>query len=603
MLNIRSSTKAALIVAVTVIAYLPALRNGFVWDDDAWLMNNPTLHGLKGLCDLWFNVTALQQYFPITGTVFWAEYQLWGFHPLGYHVVNLLLHATNAVLFGLALQKLGLRGAWFAAAVFAVHPVMVESVAWITEIKNTLSTAFYLLSALAYLQFDDLSKDLRPRNWKWFVVSLMLFVCALLTKTITCSLPIALAILIWWKRGRLRLADVCPLLVLVSLAVPMALLTAWLELHHVGAMGPQWDLTFSQRCAVAGRAIVFYICKLIWPAKLTFIYPRWNFTSRSLLIFPFLVVGGVITLWQLRQRIGKGPLAAVLFFIVALGPILGFANGYAFQFSFVADHWQYLASFGIFSMLSALPWVLPPGARQIVPAVVIVSLGSLTWRQCYIYKNIETIWRDTLGKNSNCWIAHNNLAVDLRDHRRFIEAASHFKEAIRIKPDHFQAEDGLGEVFLAEGQLEQAAAHVNRSLEINPRYVDAIWDKALILARQGQRETADAIVKQGLQQDHVYLKGLNNYAWLLATATNNEIRDPRRAQELARRCCELSDYSNPDFLDTLAAACAAEGRFEEAIRVAGLALDLAANSGKEMIGSEIEIRLELYKRGLPYEEP
>src|SRR6266403_5070721 len=233
----QTSTKAIFLGVLTVMAYLPALCNGFIWDDDAWLMHNRTLEGVNGLYRLWFDLLALQQYYPITGTAFWIQYQLWGFHPFGYHAVNVALHTLNVVLFWFVLRKLGLRGAWFAAAVFALHPVMVESVAWVTEIKNLLSTAFFLASILAYLNFENLEKRDLPRRDGWFVLSLLLFIGALLSKSVTCSLPVVLAILIWWKRERIRPADFRPLLLYFLIALPMGLLTAWLEVHHVGATG------------------------------------------------------------------------------------------------------------------------------------------------------------------------------------------------------------------------------------------------------------------------------------------------------------------------------------------------------------------------------
>src|SRR5262249_46893629 len=257
----------------------------------------------------WFNPLALQQYYPIAGTVFWIEYQLWGFVPFGYHAVNVLLHALNAVLFALVLRKLRLPAPWFAAAIFAVHPVMVESVAWITEIKNTLSTAFFLGSVLAYLQFENLEERETPRECKWLAVSLVLFLCALLSKSITCTLPVVLAILIWWKRPRLRPADVIPLVPYFFLAIPLGLLTAWLEAHHVGATGPEWTLSGMQRAMLAGQVVCFYFVKLVWPGNFAFIYPRWRLENG--LLFSATVLGGLALLWALRRRIGKGPLAAV----------------------------------------------------------------------------------------------------------------------------------------------------------------------------------------------------------------------------------------------------------------------------------------------------
>ena len=332
MRTLSVSTKALLLIGLTLLAYLPALHNGFIWDDDAWLMKNQTLFGWSGLHELWFNPLALQQYYPITGIVFWIEYQVWRFDPFGYHTVNVLLHALNAVLFALVLRKLRLPAPWFAAAIFAVHPVMVESVAWITEIKNTLSTAFFLGSILTYLRFESLEEDETPRDWKWFGISLVLFLCALLSKSVTCTLPVVLAILIWWKRPRLRPADFIPLVPYLFLAIPLALLTAWLEAHHVGATGPEWTLSGMQRVMLAGRVVCFYFAKVVWPANLAFIYPRWRLENAWFFLFPTIVLGGLGLLWTLRRRIGKGPFVAVAAFIITLGPILGFMNCYAFQF-------------------------------------------------------------------------------------------------------------------------------------------------------------------------------------------------------------------------------------------------------------------------------
>src|SRR5437868_12945939 len=384
-ISLRTSIKTAFPVALAVLAYLPALRNGFIWDDDAWLMHNRTLEGVTGLYRLWFDLLALQQYYPITGTAFWIQYQLWGFHPFGYHAVNVALHTLNAVLFWFVLRKLGLRGALFAAAVFALHPVMVESVAWVTEIKNLLSTAFFLGSVLAYLNFENLETPNRPRHGNWFVLSLLFFVCALLSKSVTCSLPVVLAILIWWKRERISAADFRPLVPYFLVGLPIGLLTAWLEVHHVGATGAAFNLEFYQRCIIGGRAIVFYFFKLVWPDDLTFIYPRWQVTSLWLLLVPAFVALCLLTLWFLRKRIGKGPFAAAAFFIVTLGPILGFFDGYAFKFSFVADHWQYLSSLGVIALPSASPNVLSAVTRHVrnaALAFVLYVLALLPARPC-----------------------------------------------------------------------------------------------------------------------------------------------------------------------------------------------------------------------------
>ncbi len=590
-------------MGITFLAYLPALHNGFIWDDDAWLMKNRTLYGWRGLHELWFNPLALQQYYPITGTVFWIEYQLWRFVPFGYHAVNVFLHAWNAVLFALVLRKLRLPAPWFAAAIFAVHPVMVESVAWITEMKNTLSTAFFLGSVLTYLRFENLEERETPRDWKWFGFSLLLFLCALLSKSVTCTLPVVLATLIWWKRRRLRFADFIPLFPYFLLAIPLGLLTAWLEAHHVGATGPEWTLSEAQRAMLAGRVVCFYFSKLVWPANLAFIYPRWRLENGSFLLFAGTVIGGLVVLWTLRRRIGKGPFAAAAAFVVTLGPILGFVNCYAFQFSYVADHWQYLASLCLISLAGAIGGRLKltnPVARFAGLGIPIVILGLLTWRQCPVYQNVETLWRDTLAKNPDCWLAHHNLGVVLQTQSHFSEAEVHFESALQLRPDYYEAENNLGESLLMQGNLNEAEKHIDRSIALNPGYAASRWNKALLCVQQRKKEEAYAIAQEGLAQSSVYLDGLNTFARFLAITADSDVRDPQMAELLARRGCELTHYFNPYFLDTLAAACAAQGRYLEARQLASRALGIASTLENDALKREIAGRLKRYKSNKEY---
>ena len=602
MRTLSVSTKALLLIGLTLVAYLPALHNGFIWDDDAWLMKNPTLYGWSGLQELWFNPVALQQYYPITGTVFWAEYQLWRFDSFGYHLINVLLHGLNAVLFALVLRNLRLPGAWFAAAIFAVHPVMVESVAWITEIKNTLSTLFYLASILAFLRFENLEeRDRRRRDWKWLGVSLLLFLCALLSKSVTCTLPVVLAILIWWKRARVRTADFLPLVPYFFLGVPLGLLTAWLEKHHVGAAGPEWAISWMQRVMLAGRVVCFYSYQLLWPANLSFIYPRWGLGSAWLFLSAGAAVGALIVLWGWRGRIGKGPFAAAAAFIVTLGPILGFMGSYAFQFSYVADHWQYLASLCLISLAAAIPGcLLPPRRRVLILGLPIVFLAFLTWRQCPIYQSVETLWRDTLAKNPECWLAHHNLGFFLLSQNRSPEAETHLRAALRLRPDYYEAENNLGHCLMMQNRLQEAGQHIDRSIALNPGYAASRWSKALLCERQGKKEEAYAIAQAGLNQPAVYLDGLNRFAWLLATAENSDIRDATSAERLARRGCELTHYANPYFLDTLAASCAAQGRYLEARQLATRALVIASGLENNELENEIASRIKLYESSEPY---
>jgi hypothetical protein len=346
-----STTVAVQVVLLAVLAfaaYQPAWHGGFLWDDDAHV-TRPELQSAHGLWRIWFDLESTQQYYPLTHTVFWVEQQFFGYAPLGYHLVNIGLHALNACLLLLLLRWLAVPGAFLAAVLFALHPVMVESVAWITELKNTLSGAFYLGAALCYLRFDV------TRRRSSYGAALTLFVLALLSKTVTATLPCALLVVLWWRRGRLVWRqDWVPLLPFLVLGVAAGSLTAWVERSLIGAEGAEFNLTLAERCLVAGHAFWFYLGKLVWPENLIFIYPRWELHPEEWwsYVYPagaLLMLAGA---WGLRRR-WRAPLAGLLYFSGTLVPVLGFFNVYPFRFSFVADHFQCLASLGLLVPVSA----------------------------------------------------------------------------------------------------------------------------------------------------------------------------------------------------------------------------------------------------------
>ena len=349
---------AGLLIVLTVAAYVPALRGGFVWDDDKYVTANRTLRTADGLAEIWFEIGVTIQYYPLVFTTFWIEHRLWGLEPFGYHLVNVLLHATSAGLLWTLLRRLKVPGAWLAAAVFAIHPVHVESVAWITERKNTLSGVFYLLALLSYLRFEppDPQAHNRRRDWRFYPPALVLFTCALLSKTVTCSLPLVILLLLWWKRARWRWLNVLPVVPMLAIGALMGLLTAWMEKNIVLARGADWDLSIVQRCLIAGRALWFYLGKLVWPAEVMFTYPRWQVRADVWwqFLFPAATIAVVVALWLLRRRVGKPPLVAALFFGGTLAPALGLIDVYPMRYSFVADHFQYLASIGPIVLFVAL---------------------------------------------------------------------------------------------------------------------------------------------------------------------------------------------------------------------------------------------------------
>lgn len=409
---------AILLVAAVLAAYFPAMQAEFIWDDDDYVENNSTLRTFDGLRRIWLDPTATPQYYPLVHTTFWIEYHLWGLSPTGYHVNNILLHAASAVLLACVLLRLRVPGAWWAAALFALHPVCVESVAWVTERKNVLSLVFYLAAMLAYFRLvppDE--RDPPPAGrWPWYVLAIVFFAAALLSKSVTCSLPAALLLIRCWKWGRWRRIDVLTALPLFILGLAAGLSTAYLEKVHVRAEGAEWELSLVERCLVAGRAPWFYLAKLVLPVDLSFIYPRWQIDARAAwqYLFPLATLALLGGLFLARNRIGRGPLVATLFFGGTLLPALGFVDVYPFRFSYVADHFQYLACLGPIALagvgIEALVKRLPVDRRRLAWGALVLpmTLGILTWSRSHAFHDRITLWTDTLAKNDQCWLAYSN---------------------------------------------------------------------------------------------------------------------------------------------------------------------------------------------------
>jgi hypothetical protein len=359
-----------LVYGVTILAYWPALKGGLLWDDDHHV-TQASLQSWEGLGRIWFELGATQQYYPILHSAFWVEHRLWGDAVLGYHLVNVFLHATNACLLLALMRRLEINGAWLAAFLFALHPVHVESVAWIAEQKNTLSLVFYLLAALTYLRFR-----LQQHRSYWYLAT-GLFVLALLTKSVTATLPAALLVIFWWQQSRLEFrTDIAPLVPWFILGAASGLFTAWVERNVIMANGAAFDFSWVQRGLLAGRVVWFYVLKLLWPTSLIFTYPRWTVDVHAFGQYLYLL--GLFCLWGglfWLRRFSRGPLTALLIFGGSLLPVLGFFNVYPFIFSYVADHFQYLASVSMIVLVAvgladAFEWMHQAGIRQDRKSVV-----------------------------------------------------------------------------------------------------------------------------------------------------------------------------------------------------------------------------------------
>jgi protein O-mannosyl-transferase len=485
--RIQEIAAGATLLFVTLIAYIPVLNGGLLWDDEGHV-TSPDLQSLHGLWRIWFEFGSTQQYYPLLHSAFWIEHRLWGDTVLGYHLVSVLLHALSACLVVAIVRYLRLPGAWLAGFLFALHPVCVEAVAWISEQKSTLSGAFYLAALLCYLHFDR-----SRRGWQYFL-ALALFVLALLSKTVAATLPAALLVLLWWRRGRLDWKrDVRLLLPWFALSVAAAAVTEYVEQNFLGARGPEFALTLAQRCLVASRAIWFYLGKLIWPVNLTFIYPRWKVdqTVWWQYLFPLgLLMLLVPLLWLALRKQQRGLLAGFLFFVGTLFPALGFFNVYPFIYSYVADHFQYLASLGV--IVPAASGLVAAASRssfvggQRVPAAgaLLAVLLVLTWHQSGIYQNPQTLYRVTLARNPDCWLAHNNLGSDLLETPGGLtEAISHFQAALRLQPNYPQTYNNLGLALSnIPGRLPEAIGYFETAVRIQPDYTQAQNNLGLALS-------------------------------------------------------------------------------------------------------------------------
>jgi tetratricopeptide (TPR) repeat protein len=471
------------------VAYWPALQGGPLWDDAAHLTRLP-LRSLHGLWDIWFHLGATAQYYPLLHSAFWLEYRLWGGAPIGYHLANVVLHSASALLVVLIVRRLELPGAWLAGFIFALHPVCVESVAWMSEQKSTLSGVFYLGSALTYLYFS------RTRRRPQYLLALALFVLALLSKSVTATLPAVLLVIFWWRNGRLDWKrDIRPLSGWLVLGACSGFLTAWVEKTYVRAEGAEFALTPLQHVLLAGRVIWFYAGKVFWPANLTFNYPRWDLDPgqwRQYLYPAGLAV--LLAAFVLLARRNRGPLAALLVFAGTLTPVLGFLNVYPFRYSYVADHFQYLATLAVIVPVSSLLALasrrasLPKQAAAACGGLLVVGLGVLTWRQAHIYSGAETLYRATLERNPASFLARTNLCTTLLDEPgRLPDAMAPCEEALRLRPDLAETHLNIGLIRArTPGGLPEAIAEMQTAVRIRPAYAAAHYDLGKALALSGR---------------------------------------------------------------------------------------------------------------------
>ena len=548
-----------ILAAVTILAYQPAWHGGLLWDDDN-CTTPPELRSLDGLRRIWFQPRATAQYYPLLYTSYWVQQRLLGDSPSGYHLVNLLLHIGCVVLVLKILRFLRVPGAELAAVIFALHPVNVETVAWIAERKNTLSGIFALAATFSYLKFDE------NRSRPSYALAIGLFLLGLLSKTAIVTLPLAWLMIFWWKRGAISWRrDVVPSIPFFFLSAAAGLVTRWFENTGIGYKTTILDLSLLDRCLIAGRAFWSQLGKLLWPSNLMFVYPRWEINAGVWwqYLFPLAVLGLLGVLWNFR-RWSRAPFAGVLIYLFLLLPSLGFLNIYFFIYSFVADHWQYLACLGIITPCASGIVLLAGHFKRwqgwIEPGVILLVAGTLfllTSQQSRMYTDIETLYRTTIARNPTCWMAQVNLGNILYQSNRVPEAMDLFNLAMGIKPA--VAHYSLGNALLQKGRTSGAIEQYKEALRIDPNYAETQNNLGNALLLIGQTSKAIDQYQQALRINPGNAKTHNNLG-------NALVQTGRAAEAIDHYKQALRIHpTSADAHNNLASALAQMGRISEAI--------------------------------------
>lgn len=560
------------IVLLTALAYSPVFRAGYLWDDDTALTENPQVRAADGLRDIWFS-TKPYDYFPLTFTTFWLEWRLWGANPLGYHLVNVALHALGAALFWRVLLQLRVPGAWAAALIFAVHPVAVASVAWVAERKNTLSLVFFLLSALWYLRFDAARRAVaggaRPpwrRSPAWFYsLSLFAFLLALLGKTSVVTLPLVLALCEWWQGRaaataaeparrqapqhkdhgrrsapgaataaetqmqwqRLRAAwhGVRPTLLRLApffaLALALGLVTVWFQTHRAMTGNVYQRDDFLTRVLGGGWALWFYLGKSLLPVRLSMIYPRWEIEPGWLPAWlPGLLWLGLLWVcWRARRRAwGAALWFALASFTALLLPVLGFFEMAFFAHSRVGDHLQYLALLPVVAVATGAigAWAqrrLGAFGAGALATVVVSVLAWQTWERARVFQGPESLWRDTVAKNPRAWAAWNNLGMATRDAR---EEFTCYTTALELNPNYADAHNNLGVLLYQQRRAAEAEMHLREAVRLQPLLAPAHNNLGSVLSDAGRFDEALRHLRRAVELNPNYVDAWVNLGLALS---------------------------------------------------------------------------------------
>lgn len=570
-----------LLVVLTGIIYLPALHGGFILDDDKLITDNSLVNSAGGLSRIWFS-TEPAEYYPISYSLFWLEWRLWGMNPTGYHVTNLVLHIAAALLIWAVLRNLSIPGAWLGALLFAVHPINVESVAWIAQLRNALAMPLFLLSVWCYLRADGgrgTSDEQRKLN-RWYWLSLLAFLSAMLSKGSVAVLPLVLLLIVWWRRGRIARWDWLRTIPFFLIAIPLTYLNLWFQ-NHGTAYYP--DVSFGQRLAGAGAVLWFYLGKALLPIRLLFVYPSWQIDVRQLLWWLPLTAALLVSGLLLRRRnsvatvtnAGRAMLFAWAFFCLTLAPVLGLTNVGFMRFSRVANHYQHMALIALVA-LAAAAWscwqahasVALRKVLLILAATAPIALGYLTWQENRLYGNPIALYQTTLASNPESWLMHIDLAAALNQAGRPREAIQECLRTLQLKPDLPQAYCAAGNAYQQLGQPNDAIENYRHAIDLNPRYAEAHFNLGVALAHWGKLPEAIAEYEIALKRNPRYAQAASNLGIVLLQSNRPEDAVRQFEAGLRMRPDDSGTHVN------LAAALAKLGRWQEAIEHYQTALHL-----------------------------
>jgi len=577
---------ALLIAGLATLAYWPSLHGNFVLDDDLLVTENHLVQAPNGLYRIWFTREPVD-YWPVTNSMFWIEWHWWGANSTHYHTVNLLLHIVDALLLWAILKQLAIPGSYLAALLFVVHPVNVESVAWITQLKNVLSMLFFLLCILWYLQFDALASPQKSvagkfppstlRKLLWYALSLVAFVLAMLSKGSVAILPLVLLLIIWWQRERITWRDTLCVVPFFLVAAGLTAVNLWFQTHSTGEVIR--NATFVQRLLGAGAVVWFYLWKAIVPLHLSFVYSQWDINPDNLLWWLPFVAAIIVTMflvWLRNSQSSKWArpvLFAWAFFCLALLPVMGFTDVTYMRNSLVADHYQYIAIIGIVALAAAAVYC---GSQRRAPALqhavnigagcLIGALLILTRQQAALYANAMTLYTSTAEHNPNSDLIQLNLGVEHYKAGEINDAVEHFQAALRINPSNDPAHMDLGTALINLGRLDDAIQQFQEVLRLKPNSAaTAHCSMGIALTKAGRPREAIEHLQTSLEINPNQPEACNNLAWVLATASDDAVRDPIRAVELAQKAIEL-DPKHTDFFNTLGVAHYRAGHWQDAIQ-------------------------------------